>query len=110
MRAAGAERVLTELLDKMSVFEGGRALLQEGRAWKDSPGVGSAGPGVPAASADCCSLGWRDRAASHISRRTRSSALQRQWSRSRPAQMWKNLYEMLKLESSRTYRCELTLE
>lgn len=26
------------------------------------------------------------------------------------AQMWKNLYEMLKLESSRTYRCELTLE
>lgn len=79
MKAAGAERVLTVLLDKMSVFEE----VQEGRAWKDSPHVGSAGPGVPAASADSCRLGWRDRAGSHISRRTRSSALECQWSRSR---------------------------
>lgn len=32
-------------------------MVQEGRAWKDSPRVGSAGPGVPAASADSLQAG-----------------------------------------------------
>lgn len=57
VKAAGAECVLTVLLDKMSVFEeescGPRRKGLEG----DSPRVGSADPGVPAASADSLQAG-----------------------------------------------------
>lgn len=87
--------MLTELLDKMSVFEGGESSgpRRKGLEGQSSPRVGSAGPGVPAASADPAAWAGGDRAASHISRRTQSSALERQRRVcSRPAQMWKKIH------------------
>lgn len=85
-------------------------MVQEGRAWKDSPRVGSAGPGVPAASADSLQAGLEGQGwLSHFQENTELSTSAPVES-FQAAQMWKNLYEMLELESSRTCRCELTLE
>lgn len=102
----GRERVLTELLDKMSVFEGGESSgpRRKGLEGQSSPRVGSAGPGVPAASADSCSLGWRGQGClSHFQENTELSTRAPAESLFQASSdVEKNSYEMLKLESSRT--------